>query len=308
MPYSWYALFFASILVLSTILVFSQALAYDNPITRSNLPLNSSAYLHPPNSPYYYSKENGTDLEITATVYNPINLFGNVTDPDGMVHQMNTISSEKGMTQLRFYASVSDPNGIYVARFQLINGPATSDLVVNGGPVNYQKPGTLQSLHIPMSPRKQITNGVSPENVVCINNLVLIKKISDGSPACVKPQTAQKLVERGWGIMLTSSTSVSHPTQTGTLSGYANIGGGPACNPSVGCLNLGVNYEVDVYASDGITIVGKTHTDANTNYSIQIPAGNYILYTYGFHKQAHPVSIIAGQNTIFNIVYDSGMR
>jgi hypothetical protein len=216
MSHSWQALFFVSILLLPTFFVISQALAYDNPNSLSNLPVNSSAYVNRPNLPYYYSKENGADLEIKATVYNPINLFGNVTDPNGIVHQMSNTASEKGMVQLRFYASVYDPNGIYVARFQLIKGPATSDLIVTGGSSNYQKPVTHPALHIPMSPRQQITNGVLPENVVCADGLMLIKKISDDSPACVKLQTARKLVERGWGILVTSLIPNQAPTSCPT--------------------------------------------------------------------------------------------
>jgi len=49
------------------------------------------------------------------------------------------------------------------------------------------------------TPLKQIAEGILPENVVCKEGLQLIFKSKDNSPACVKPQTAEKLVERGWG-------------------------------------------------------------------------------------------------------------
>lgn len=45
-------------------------------------------------------------------------------------------------------------------------------------------------------PLKQIMHGALPKDVSCNNELVLILKYSDGSPACVKPSTAPKLVER----------------------------------------------------------------------------------------------------------------
>ncbi|MGH9909830.1 MAG: hypothetical protein ACRD32_04250 [Nitrososphaerales archaeon] len=48
------------------------------------------------------------------------------------------------------------------------------------------------------SPKSQITNGILPQDVTCKEGLQLIFKSRDKSPACVKPQTAQKLVERGW--------------------------------------------------------------------------------------------------------------
>jgi hypothetical protein len=52
-----------------------------------------------------------------------------------------------------------------------------------------------------LSPKKQIENGVSADKVRCNTGFVLVVKLSDNSPACVKPQTAQKLVERGWGVL-----------------------------------------------------------------------------------------------------------
>lgn len=48
------------------------------------------------------------------------------------------------------------------------------------------------------SPKKQIKIGIDPKNVTCNDGLELIFKSTDGSPACVKPRTAQKLIERGW--------------------------------------------------------------------------------------------------------------
>lgn len=51
-----------------------------------------------------------------------------------------------------------------------------------------------------LPPLKQIKNGVPLLDVKCKEGLVLITKTSDSSPACVKPDTAQKLVELGWGV------------------------------------------------------------------------------------------------------------
>ncbi len=49
-----------------------------------------------------------------------------------------------------------------------------------------------------LPPKKQIEKGIELEDVTCKEDLQLIFKY-DGSPACVKPSTATKLVERGWG-------------------------------------------------------------------------------------------------------------
>lgn len=48
-----------------------------------------------------------------------------------------------------------------------------------------------------LPPLSQIDFGVNLNEIQCKQNLVLIQKY-DGSPACVKPETVPKLVERGW--------------------------------------------------------------------------------------------------------------
>ena len=51
-----------------------------------------------------------------------------------------------------------------------------------------------------ISPKKQISQGIEPEAVKCNEGLVLVLKHT-GTPACVKPDTAEKLYERNWGGM-----------------------------------------------------------------------------------------------------------
>ena len=49
-------------------------------------------------------------------------------------------------------------------------------------------------------PLKQIENGVSPQAVTCTAGLQLVYKATNNNPSCVKPSSAQKLVERGWAL------------------------------------------------------------------------------------------------------------
>ena len=51
------------------------------------------------------------------------------------------------------------------------------------------------------SPRKQVVDGILPEDVVCKPGLTLMLR-SSGTAACVKPSNSMKLVGRGWGIIL----------------------------------------------------------------------------------------------------------
>ena len=49
-------------------------------------------------------------------------------------------------------------------------------------------------------PLKQIQQGVNPTNVTCTEGLELVLKLSTGEPACVKPSSVEKLIQRGWAI------------------------------------------------------------------------------------------------------------
>lgn len=49
-------------------------------------------------------------------------------------------------------------------------------------------------------PLKQMSQGTLPNNVTCTEGLELVLKKSNGLPACVKPSSVEKLIERGWAI------------------------------------------------------------------------------------------------------------
>ncbi|MDH2907021.1 MAG: hypothetical protein PXX83_02880 [Candidatus Nitrosotalea sp.] len=50
------------------------------------------------------------------------------------------------------------------------------------------------------SPLEQLRFGIDSHNVVCKQDLQLVIKSEDGSPACVKSDTVQKLMEKGWAF------------------------------------------------------------------------------------------------------------
>ena len=54
------------------------------------------------------------------------------------------------------------------------------------------------------APLKQVAQGIKPQEVTCNEGLVLIFKYN-GSPACVKAETAIILQDRGWGEMVPPS-------------------------------------------------------------------------------------------------------
>ena len=49
-------------------------------------------------------------------------------------------------------------------------------------------------------PLKQISDGITPNQVTCSQGMELVLKMSNGNPACLKPSSVEKLIERGWAI------------------------------------------------------------------------------------------------------------
>jgi len=49
-------------------------------------------------------------------------------------------------------------------------------------------------------PRKQFRAGIPSEEIKCKEGLDLVIKVSSGFPACVKPQSKQKLLKMGWAV------------------------------------------------------------------------------------------------------------
>ena len=69
-------------------------------------------------------------------------------------------------------------------------------------------------------------------------------------------------------------------TGSGTLSGSVGFVGTPCAQPSAPpCDGPYPDYEVVVYAADGTTEVARTTTGADGTFSIDLPAGNYAIFT-----------------------------
>src|SRR5690348_3040987 len=60
------------------------------------------------------------------------------------------------------------------------------------------------------SPKKQMSHGVLAQDVKCKNDLVLILKNTDKTAACVRPSTASRLVQNGWGMIQNETLKSIH--------------------------------------------------------------------------------------------------
>ncbi len=85
---------------------------------------------------------------------------------------------------------------------------SNSNASFTGNPVSISKsvlftilPQSVQTTSVIESPLKQFKSGIVSSDVKCKEGLQFIQKNENGQPACVKPQTMDKLIERGWGII-----------------------------------------------------------------------------------------------------------
>ncbi len=103
-------------------------------------------------------------------------------------------------------ASNGDFSTVWIIPSGLDDGTYTIDLrdvkkqtqtTFNIGTVS-QLQNLAHDVKVSPSLKTQIKNGVSPDSIICTEGLELIFKLRDNSPACVKPSSIAKLVERGW--------------------------------------------------------------------------------------------------------------
>ena len=71
-------------------------------------------------------------------------------------------------------------------------------------------------------PLKQIQQGTEPSNVTCTEGLELVLKMSNGQPACIKPSSVEKLIQRGWAIhILPDYTNENNNSEIFTLGEFS---------------------------------------------------------------------------------------
>ena len=108
------------------------------------------------------------------------------------------------------------------------------------------------------SPRIQFEKGIDPEDVICKEGFQPIIKSNNGHPACVKPETKTRLIERGW------TTTDYHPIFAvviglPVLNDYANL---PPNHVKITLGNQIDDYDsgVTFHPPDIKTIIGYNNT------------------------------------------------
>ncbi|NHH97465.1 hypothetical protein DYY66_2131 [Candidatus Nitrosotalea sp. FS] len=141
--------------------------------------------------------------------------------PIQVANYIATVSDNRGNVRMDFNSMLNDTQSQTVSSTNYI--ATVSD---NRGNVRmgfYSMLNDTQSQTV-SSPLEQLRFGIDSHNVVCKQNLQLVMKSEDGSPACIRSDTVSKLVERGWiklrfatGIAINSYTPISNETEDQTV-------------------------------------------------------------------------------------------
>ncbi len=79
------------------------------------------------------------------------------------------------------------------------------------------------SFKLVSSPLEQFKSGTSVDKIICLQDFTLVIKTENGYPACVKTQTAQRLVELEWGTVSTHQNTLvaQNPSDANNMFAFA---------------------------------------------------------------------------------------
>lgn len=133
----------------------------------------------------------------------------------------------------------------------------------------------------------------------------------DPTNSLVNPEVVQ------FGTPIASGSGINPRTSSG-LKGTVTYEGLPCPPPSgnskpmPGCTGPLSGYEIVIYAEDGTSIIARTRTDDNGNYSVSLPPASYVIYTPAgplpSMRVAHHVLIKENEIVTEDLTIDTGVR
>jgi hypothetical protein len=158
------------------------------------------------------------------------------------------------------------------------------------------------------SPLHQFKTGTVAKDVKCNDSLFLVIKAEDGSPACVKPDTAQKLIERGWAwnyANVVGKESIS-------LSAYQGVSNEAFYNNGTVVSNFTIDVNINNFKPSNASLVLQVYYDDGILYkTVSVPSGmiqpdgSYKYELIAVSDKNHPVpfKVIATYNNETAITY-----
>jgi hypothetical protein len=114
------------------------------------------------------------------------------------------------------YSVHSDNTGFYSLDLKIPDDATVGvwNIDVSDGTTSSAKALTIEYL----APLKQFKAGTNTKSTNCNPGLELVVKAEDGSPACVRSQSAQRLMEKGWAREIVATPDLSSYQPVGIVS------------------------------------------------------------------------------------------
>ena len=158
------------------------------------------------------------------------------------------------------------------------------------------------------TPLKQFEHGTIPRNVTCWQGFQLIFKAEDSSPACVKPDTAQKLTERGWALNYTDMVG----KESISLSAYQGVSNETFYNNGTVASDFTIDVNIHNFKPSNTSLVLQVYYNDGTLYkTVSVPSGTiqpdgfYKYHLIGVSDENHPVpfKVVATYNKETAVTY-----
>lgn len=143
-----------------------------------------------------------------------------------------------------------------------------------------------------LSPLKQFKSGIKATDVKCKEDLQLVIKGENDSPACVKHDTAQILIERGWALNYTDMVD----KESIRLSAYQGVSNETFYNNGTVASDFTIDVNIHNFKPSNASLVLQVYYNDGILYkTVSVPSG--MIQPDGFYKyhliaisdEKHPV-------------------
>ena len=139
------------------------------------------------------------------------------------------------------------------------------------------------------SPLKQFQSGILAQHIQCSDGFELIFKSSNDSPACVKPETKIKLIERGWGI--TPNSVLTNNISANNCGQFYRAPGSPHTS-TMPILLMNLNST----ACTRLTFTIDRNYSATTWHQINFTSDDLLIGNYNVSRHVNLLSVSSGKD------------
>lgn len=266
--------------------------------------------------PIWYKIQNGTivstplDLSAKAlfffidatsdgklTVELPRSIIDSKNQNDDKPFFVSTYATDVGISKV----NPVEINDTYVRTLEINFTKNTTEIEIVGN--LFAEKYTPKPLGL-LAPLFQLRSGVKAEDVTCKSNFQLVLKSTDGSPACVKPESVMPLIQMGWAKQASYYHDI-HVQPKITLYDYVYEGIDSDYNTTVSINNYTYYQTTPNYSAynlpKDVPIRFQNVTFTFPDGTIDTPGGSTVLLdvkfddgfeeTYGFHTAHELVGI-----------------